>query len=158
MVLQRKRCQESFLERNGEANHGTHRLRDVTLETKPRSLGGGSVRTDVQRRLIWDHCICKAIGKCHTPYLKNSLKKHMFEIESNRDNMLDELYELYTEFMTSLKDDNIIKGNVRALKYISSLFPDDASCEDAMVRKMVVPLHCSLNMLEEDTGLAQGLA
>lgn len=68
------------------------------------------------------------------------------------------------------------------MKYISFLFPDgnflfsglflfhssyiflyasseslannflDASCEDAMVRKLVVPLHCSLNMLEGDTG------
>ncbi|XP_039154761.1 putative uncharacterized protein DDB_G0277003 isoform X5 [Eucalyptus grandis] len=54
--------------------------------------------------------------------------------------------------MISLKDDNTVKGNVRALKYISFLFPDDANCEDAMVRKMVVPLHCSLNMLEGDTG------
>ncbi|XP_039164256.1 putative uncharacterized protein DDB_G0277003 isoform X2 [Eucalyptus grandis] len=116
-----------------------------------RSLGGGSVTVDVQR-FIWDHCISKAIGKCHAPYLKNFLKKLILEIESNRDDVLDELYELYSEFMISLKDDNTVKGNVRALKYISFLFPDDANCEDAMVRKMVVPLHCSLNMLEGDTG------
>lgn len=84
--------------------------------------------------------------------MKNFLKKLILEIESNRGDVLDELYELYSEFMISLKDDNTVKGNVRALKYISFLFPDDASCEDAMVRKMVVPLHCSLNMLEGDTG------
>ncbi|XP_056168405.1 uncharacterized protein LOC115685932 isoform X4 [Syzygium oleosum] len=54
--------------------------------------------------------------------------------------------------MTSLKDENAVKGTERALKYISFLFPDDASCEDAMVRELVVPLHCSLNMLEGDTG------
>ncbi|KAF8018137.1 hypothetical protein BT93_H3129 [Corymbia citriodora subsp. variegata] len=116
-----------------------------------RSLGGGSVTVDVQR-FIWDHCISKAIGKCHAPYLKIFLKKLILEIESNRDDVLDELYELYSEFMISLKDENAVKGNVRALKYISFLFPDDASCEDAMVKKLVVPLHCSLNMLEGDTG------
>ncbi|XP_048138755.1 putative uncharacterized protein DDB_G0277003 isoform X3 [Rhodamnia argentea] len=116
-----------------------------------RSLGGGSVTVDVQR-FVWDHCISKAIGKCHAPYLKNFLKKLILEIESNHDDVLDELYELYTEFMISLKDENAVKGNVRALKYISFLFPDDASCKDAMVRKLVVPLHCSLNMLEGDTG------
>ncbi|XP_056168404.1 uncharacterized protein LOC115685932 isoform X3 [Syzygium oleosum] len=116
-----------------------------------RSLGGGSVTVDAQR-FIWDHCISKAIGKCHAPYLKNFVKKLILEIESNRDDVLDELYELYTEFMTSLKDENAVKGTERALKYISFLFPDDASCEDAMVRELVVPLHCSLNMLEGDTG------
>ncbi|XP_030534766.1 protein-lysine N-methyltransferase EEF2KMT isoform X1 [Rhodamnia argentea] len=116
-----------------------------------RSLGGGSVTVDVQR-FVWDHCISKAIGKCHAPYLKHFLKKLILEIEANRDDVLDELYELYTEFMTSLKDENAVKGNVRALKYISFIFPDDASCKDAMVRKLVVPLHCSLNMLEGDTG------
>ncbi|KAL3728245.1 hypothetical protein ACJRO7_032918 [Eucalyptus globulus] len=89
-------------------------------------------------RLIWDHCICKV--------------KLILEIKSNCDDVLDELYELHTEFMTSSRDDNTIKGNVRALKYTSSLFPDDASHEDVMVRKMVVPLHCSLNMLEGDAG------
>ncbi|KAI6692500.1 hypothetical protein NL676_020210 [Syzygium grande] len=56
----------------------------------------------------------------------------MLEIESNPDDVLDELYELYTELVTSLMDENAVKGNVRALKYISFLFPDDASCEDAM--------------------------
>ncbi|KAF8018029.1 hypothetical protein BT93_H3049 [Corymbia citriodora subsp. variegata] len=116
-----------------------------------RSLGGGSVTVDVQR-FIWDHCISKAIGKCHALYLKISLKKLILEIESNRDDVLDELYELYSEFMISLKAENAVKGNVRALKYISFVFPDDASCEDAMVKKLVVPLHCSLNMLEGDTG------
>ncbi|KAF8018136.1 hypothetical protein BT93_H3129 [Corymbia citriodora subsp. variegata] len=67
-----------------------------------RSLGGGSVTVDVQR-FIWDHCISKAIGKCHAPYLKIFLKKLILEIESNRDDVLDELYELYSEFMISLK-------------------------------------------------------
>ncbi|XP_048138770.1 putative uncharacterized protein DDB_G0277003 isoform X7 [Rhodamnia argentea] len=67
-----------------------------------RSLGGGSVTVDVQR-FVWDHCISKAIGKCHAPYLKHFLKKLILEIEANRDDVLDELYELYTEFMTSLK-------------------------------------------------------
>ncbi|KAL3728237.1 hypothetical protein ACJRO7_032910 [Eucalyptus globulus] len=115
----------------------------VRVMSHARLLGGGSVTVDVQR-FIWDHCISKAIGKCHAPYLKNFLKKLILEIESNQDDVLDELY--------NFTDENAVKGNVRAFKYIYFLFPDDASCEDAMVRQLVVPLHCSLNMLQGDTG------
>ncbi|KAI6680363.1 hypothetical protein NL676_034244 [Syzygium grande] len=120
--------------------------------SKPRSLGGGGSVTEDVQRFIWDHCISGAIGKCHAPLVKNFLKKLILEIESNCDDVLDELYELHTDFMTSLKDENAVKGNARTFEYISFLFPDDASSEDAMVRKLVVPLHCSLNMLEGDTG------
>uniref|UniRef100_A0A2N9ECW3 FAM86 N-terminal domain-containing protein n=1 Tax=Fagus sylvatica TaxID=28930 RepID=A0A2N9ECW3_FAGSY len=118
-----------------------------------RVCGGGSVTEGVQR-FIWDHCLNRAAGKFHAPYLKNFLKKLIAEIELNHDDVLDELYERYAYYMTSLKDDNVVKGNARVCKYISFLFPDGSarlpSCPNS--RKLVVPLQCSLNMLEGDTG------
>lgn len=39
----------------------------------------------------------------HAPYLKNFLKKLIAEIELNHDLVLDELYEQYAYYMTSLK-------------------------------------------------------
>ncbi|KAL4637141.1 hypothetical protein ACB092_03G059000 [Castanea dentata] len=79
----------------------------------------------------------------HAPYLKNFLKKLIAEIELNHDLVLDELYEQYAYYMTSLKGDNVVKG--RICKCISFLFP---------AGKLVVPLRCSLNMLDGDTGCA----
>lgn len=120
-----------------------------------RVCGGGSVTEGVQR-FIWDHCLNRAAGKFHAPYLKNFLKKLIAEIELNHDDVLDELYERYAYYMTSLKDDNVVIGNARVCKYISFLFPDGSarlpSCPNS--RKLVVPLQCSLNMLEGDTGYA----
>ncbi|XP_031395314.1 protein-lysine N-methyltransferase EEF2KMT isoform X2 [Punica granatum] len=119
-----------------------------TLLSYARFCGGGSITESVQR-FIWNHCV----GKCHASYLKNFLKKLIREIESNHDVVLDEFYKLLTDYLTS-KEGNSINGNARALKYISFLFPEGCchlqSCP--MTRKLVVPLHCSLNMLEGDTG------
>lgn len=42
-------------------------------------------------------------GKLHAPYLKKFLKKLIAEVELNRGDVLDELYEHYAHFMTSLK-------------------------------------------------------
>ncbi|KAB1202285.1 Protein FAM86A [Morella rubra] len=93
-------------------------------------------------------------GKHHAPYLKNFLKKLITEIELNHGAVLDELYEQYAFYMTSLKDDNLVKRNSRVCKSISFLFPDGSfelpSCPD--LRKLVIQLQCSLNMLEGDTG------
>ncbi|KAM3752757.1 hypothetical protein ACB098_03G043200 [Castanea mollissima] len=90
----------------------------------------------------------------HAPYLKNFLKKLIAEIELNHDLVLDELYEQYAYYMTSLKDDNVFKG--RICKCISFLFPAGSSqlpsCPNSA--KLVVPLRCSLNMLDGDTGCA----
>ncbi|KAE8010159.1 hypothetical protein FH972_006549 [Carpinus fangiana] len=128
-----------------------------SLVTLSRVCGGGSVTEGVQR-FIWDHCLSRVkcsmqAGKFHVPYLKNFLKKLITEVELNHGVVLDELYEQYAYYMTSLKD-NLVKGNARVRKCVSFLFPDGCfelpSCPNS--RKLVVPLQCSLNMLEGDTG------
>ncbi|KAB1202283.1 hypothetical protein CJ030_MR8G008681 [Morella rubra] len=125
-----------------------------SLVALARVCGGGSV-TEIVQRFIWDHCLDKAAGKHHAPYLKNFLKKLITEIELNHGAVLDELYEQYAFYMTSLKDDNLVKRNSRVCKSISFLFPDGSfelpSCPD--LRKLVIQLQCSLNMLEGDTGI-----
>ncbi|KAI8014698.1 GDSL esterase/lipase [Camellia lanceoleosa] len=90
-------------------------------------------------------------GKSRMPYLKSFLKKLIVEVESQGLEVLDELYERFAFYMTSLKGDYSAKANSRIVKCISFLFPDD--CSDLpscpKTRKLVVPLQCSLNMLEE---------
>ncbi|CAN6724706.1 unnamed protein product [Malus baccata var. baccata] len=118
-----------------------------------RECGGGRVTERVQR-FIWDHCMGKNAGKLHAPYLKKFLKKLIAEVELNRGDVLDELYEHYAHFMISLKDSDLERDNARVFKSISFLFPDGCleltSCPE--LRKLMVPLQCSLNMLEGDTG------
>ncbi|CAI0391978.1 unnamed protein product [Linum tenue] len=116
-----------------------------------RACGGGIVSENVQK-FIWDHCINQAAAIGYAPYLKNFVKKLIFEVESTHGCVLDELYEHYGYYMTSLKEDSFGRG--KACKHISFLFTDGSfelsSCPKS--RKLVVPLNCSLNMLEGDTG------
>ncbi|CAI0551104.1 unnamed protein product, partial [Linum tenue] len=116
-----------------------------------RACGGGIVSENVQR-FIWEHCINKAATIGYAPYVKNFVKKLIFEVESTHGCVLDELYEHYGHYMTSLKEDSLSRG--KACKHISFLFTDGSfelsSCPK--LRKLVVPLNCSLNMLEGDTG------
>ncbi|CAK9141294.1 unnamed protein product [Ilex paraguariensis] len=118
-----------------------------------RLCGGGSVTEKVQN-FIWVHCISKADEKFYAPYLKGFLKKLIDELESSGAEVLDELYEQYAFYMASLKEDNLAKGNSRVWKWITFLFPNDnlefPSCPKP--RKLVIPVRCSLNMLEGDTG------
>ncbi|MBA0680860.1 hypothetical protein Goari_012537 [Gossypium aridum] len=117
-----------------------------------RECGGGKLTEKVQS-FIWDHCLAKAVGKGYESYSKKFVKKLITEIESNHGNVLDELYEQYASYMISFKDDNPVKENERVCKCISFLFPDCfklSICPKS--RKLVVPLQCSLNMLEGDTG------
>ncbi|KAE8711512.1 S-adenosyl-L-methionine-dependent methyltransferases superfamily protein, putative isoform 2 [Hibiscus syriacus] len=120
-----------------------------TLLCLARECGGGKVTEKVQS-FIWGHCLTKAVGKGYESYLKKFVKKLITEVESNHGNVLDELYEQYASYMISFKD----KENERVCKCISFLFPGDcfnlSSCPKS--RKLVVPLQCSLNMLEGDTG------
>lgn len=81
------------------------------------------------------------------------MKRLISEVESRNGTVLDELYEQCGYYMSSLKDDGLVKGSARVHKCISFLFPD--GCEPPSCPKssnLVVPLHCSLNMLEGDTG------
>ncbi|MBA0854413.1 hypothetical protein Goshw_030119 [Gossypium schwendimanii] len=117
-----------------------------------RECGGGKLTEKVQS-FVWDHCLTKAVGKGYESYSKKFVKKLITEIESNHGNVLDELYEQYASYMISFKDDNPVKENERVCKCISFLFPDCfklSICPKS--RKLVVPLQCSLNMLEGDTG------
>ncbi|KAM6558288.1 hypothetical protein CsatA_027527 [Cannabis sativa] len=107
----------------------------------------GSVSERVQR-FIWSHCISKVEGKFHAPYLKNFLKKLISEAEKNCCNVLDEIYEQYAFYMTSLKDEVSMGETKRVNKCISFLFPDGYP----KWRKLLIQLQCSLNMLEGDTG------
>ncbi|CAN0897097.1 hypothetical protein LINGRAHAP2_LOCUS18921 [Linum grandiflorum] len=116
-----------------------------------RECGGGLVSEQVQT-FIWENCINQAVIQAaigNEPYLKKFVKKLIVEIESTHGNVLDELYEQYGCYMTSLKEESL-----RACKHISFLFPDGStelsSCPES--RKLVIPLNCSLNMLEGDTG------
>ncbi|KAB2071482.1 hypothetical protein ES319_A08G224800v1 [Gossypium barbadense] len=121
-------------------------------ELDSMECGGGKVTEKVQS-FIWDHCLTKAVGKGYESYSKKFLKKLITEIESNHGNVLDELYEQYASYMISFKDDNPVRENERVCKCISFLFPDCfklSICPKS--RKLVVPLKCSLNMLEGDTG------
>ncbi|XP_031276362.1 uncharacterized protein LOC116134851 isoform X1 [Pistacia vera] len=124
-----------------------------SLISLARACGGGSVTEKVQR-FIWSYCISEASGKGYVPYVKNFLKKLIVEVESNHGDVLDELYEQYAYIMTSLKDDHLAEKNKRVCKYITFLFPDGTfdlpSCPKST--KLMVPLQCSLNMLEGDTG------
>ncbi|KHG29449.1 Protein FAM86A [Gossypium arboreum] len=123
-----------------------------TLLCLARECGGGKVTEKVQS-FIWDHCLTKAVGKGYESYSKKFVKKLITEIESNHGNVLDELYEQYASYMISFKDDNPVRENERVCKCISFLFPDCfklSICPKS--RKLVVPLQCSLNMLEGDTG------
>ncbi|KAL6324218.1 hypothetical protein AAG906_006490 [Vitis piasezkii] len=112
------------------------------LVSLARVCGGGLITEGVQR-FIWNNCISK-----------NFLKKLINEIESAHGDILDELYEQYASYMILLKDDRLVKENSRVLKCISFLFPPGCfgvpSCPKSM--QLAVPLHCSLNMLEGDTG------
>ncbi|XP_044476705.1 uncharacterized protein LOC123204187 isoform X1 [Mangifera indica] len=110
-------------------------------------------------------------GKGYVPYVKNILKKLSVEAESNHGDVLDELYEQYAYIMTSLKDEHLAEKNKKLCKNITFLFPDRNNyylcdiCDLGLVgmfdlsscptsRKLLVPLQCSLNMLEGDTGLS----
>ncbi|CAL1407289.1 unnamed protein product [Linum trigynum] len=116
-----------------------------------RACGGGIVSENVQR-FIWEQCINQAAAIGYAPYVRNFVKKLIFEVESTHGCVLDELYENYGYYMTSLKEDSLGRG--KACKHISFLFTDGSlelsNCPKS--RKFVVPLNCSLNMLEGDTG------
>ncbi|GJS79149.1 protein-lysine N-methyltransferase EEF2KMT isoform X1, partial [Tanacetum coccineum] len=94
-------------------------------------------------------------GIGHTPYVKSFLKKVILEIESAGAVVIDELYEQLSVYMTTLKDDGLAKEDSRITKEISFLYPTEDHVEAQVCqspRKLLVPLSCSLNMLEGDTG------
>ncbi|KAL1350612.1 hypothetical protein HN51_014643 [Arachis hypogaea] len=117
-----------------------------------RACGGGSITESVQK-FIWDHCLSTP-GDFYAPYLKIFLKKLISEVEFDHGYVLDYLYELYAQYMTSFKDDSFGKRDTRVCKRISYIFPDGCSELQSKQhsRALVFTLQCSLNMLEGDTG------
>ncbi|XP_045796567.1 protein-lysine N-methyltransferase EEF2KMT isoform X1 [Trifolium pratense] len=116
------------------------------------ACGGGSITEQVQQ-FILDHCL-STHGDFYAPYLKNFLKKLITQVECDRGCVLDQFYELYAQYITSIKDDSLGKRDSRICKRISFLFPDGCSelqtCPHSRV--LTFPLQCSINMLEGDTG------
>ncbi|OVA04428.1 Nicotinamide N-methyltransferase-like [Macleaya cordata] len=105
-----------------------------------RDCGKGSITEEVQS-FIWEHCINKAMNENNPPselYAKNFLKKIIVEVESSSHDVLDRIYEQFAYYMTSLKFLFII-GFAEVLSGSRS-------------ERVVIPLQCSVNMLEGDTG------
>ncbi|KAM7273761.1 hypothetical protein ACFE04_028425 [Oxalis oulophora] len=127
-----------------------------SLISLARLCGDGFIITESVQRFIWDHCINNNTDDddARAVHVKKFLKKLILEVESTNGRVLDELYQQYAHFMATSMDDNLVRGNARVIKYISFLYPDDSvkhpSCPSS--RKLMVPLQCSLNMLEGDTG------
>ncbi|GAY63918.1 hypothetical protein CUMW_229450 [Citrus unshiu] len=94
-----------------------------SLVSLARVCGDGSVTERVQR-FIWNYCISRAVGKAYAPYLRNFVKKLIVEVESIHGEVLDEIYELYADIITSLKDDQFVEKSMRVRKTITFLFPD----------------------------------
>ncbi|XP_018484308.1 uncharacterized protein LOC108855094 isoform X3 [Raphanus sativus] len=119
-----------------------------------RGCSGGSLTESVQR-FLWEVCV-KAAANGNASYAKKLLKKLITEVELEKGEVLDEVYEEYALYMSAAsKEDALVKENIRITKFISFLFPEvglyeHPSCPSS--RKLVVPLQCSLNMLEGDTG------
>ncbi|XP_057550464.1 uncharacterized protein LOC130828505 [Amaranthus tricolor] len=116
-----------------------------------RKCGCGFISKDVQE-FIWTYCINNSDYNYYAPYLKNLLKKLIKEVESSGGNVLDEFYERYADYMASLTEDAPANGSSWIVKRVSFLFNDVPSHWGQM--QMVVPLQCSLNMLQGDTGCA----
>ncbi|KAK9086653.1 hypothetical protein Syun_029047 [Stephania yunnanensis] len=136
-----------------------------------RECGGGLITEGVQRFICW-HCLNQVfvvvmvvdgdeilIGGNNEPsgvYVRSFLKKVIVDVESSGGEVLDELYERFAYYMTSLQENGSDGGNLRFSKTISFLFPD--GCVEVaryhISKKLAVLLQCSLNILEGDTGFA----
>ncbi|KAL8159552.1 hypothetical protein V2J09_001089 [Rumex salicifolius] len=116
----------------------------INLDPRRRECTGGSVTEEIQK-FIWEHCIIKSGEKCQPLYLKNFLKKLIREVESAGDVVLDEFYEQYADYTTSIK--------FTVLGCIVSVEISEALCYSSS-KRLVVPLQCSSNILEGDTGCA----
>ncbi|XP_061348431.1 uncharacterized protein LOC133293839 isoform X2 [Gastrolobium bilobum] len=122
------------------------------LISHARACGGGSITEQVQK-FIWEHCLSTP-DDFYAPYLKNFLKKLITQVELDHGYVLDQLYELYAQYMTSFKDDSLGKRDARICKRISFIFPDGCSELQSfpLSKVLVFPLQSSLNMLEGGTG------
>ncbi|XP_026660799.1 putative uncharacterized protein DDB_G0277003 isoform X2 [Phoenix dactylifera] len=126
------------------------------LKRSYRQSGGGSITERVQT-FILEHCINSIEDEgtvYNLTYIKNILKKVITAAESTHDVVLEGLYERLAYYLTSHMDDDLLKERSRICRQISFLCSSghDNKCLSSM--NLVVPLQCSLNMLEGDTGCA----
>ncbi|XP_071707530.1 uncharacterized protein [Rutidosis leptorrhynchoides] len=125
----------------------------ASLISIARDCGGGAITETVQK-FISEQCIAKTDGKVHAPYMKSFLKKVILEVESADAVVTDELYDQFFFYMHSWKNGDLAKGDSRITRKISFIYPTDhvESQVHPSPRRVIVPLNCSLNMLEGDTG------
>lgn len=127
-----------------------------------RELGGGSVTKEVQI-FIHEQCINNKICRKYPPsqlYVKNFLKKFIVEAESQLIEVLEVLYEQYTQYLTYCKDSDLSQNTGKCYRTILFMFPSSnhfplAWHENQQIGEpvtMTVTLRSSLNMLEGGTG------
>ncbi|KAG9457445.1 hypothetical protein H6P81_001953 [Aristolochia fimbriata] len=127
-----------------------------------RDCGGGSITEEVQN-FIMNHFFKNHVNECTLlckSYIEKFLKKLIITIESSGQEVLEGLYEQHACCLAPLKDDNVSSEIRRICKSISFLFPDHSQKTilspaiffEIQDHLLVIPLRCSLNMLEGDTG------
>ncbi|KAG0470505.1 hypothetical protein HPP92_017205 [Vanilla planifolia] len=113
-----------------------------------KQTGGGSLTEEIQSiilNIVIETSMQSGI-RCNHTYVKNLLKKVIVAAESNYNIVVEGLYEQFANI--ALVQDNVNSDdNNRIFKMISFLFP-------CYAMNLHVHLHCSLNMLEGDTGCA----
>ncbi|MQL72438.1 hypothetical protein Taro_004741 [Colocasia esculenta] len=117
-----------------------------------RQSGGGSLTLGVQS-FIMDNCITigQAGALSHT-YIKNILKKVISTAESSGNEVLEDLYEFYAHHISFFKEDMWLKDGTNIQKSISFFISNGFDQGHSGSRNLVIPIHCSSNMLEGDTG------
>ncbi|WOL16031.1 hypothetical protein Cni_G24813 [Canna indica] len=119
-----------------------------------RQAGGESITTRVQT-FILEECIDDIVAngsELNHKYVKNILRKLIAAIESTSDTVVEVLYEKFAYYLTNQLEDHFLKENNRIYKQVTFLLPQGQKCSSRV--DLVVPLQCSLNMLEGDTGCA----
>ncbi|XP_078446960.1 uncharacterized protein LOC144715832 isoform X2 [Wolffia australiana] len=83
-------------------------------------------------------------ASCHG-YSKNILKKVIYNAEVNGEEVLEDLYETYAHSISPEQESFSPKNQAKNLKRISFF-------SDTGLLKFVLPIQCSSNLLEGDTG------
>lgn len=119
-----------------------------------RKTSGGSLTEEVQNfilELCDENYVLSDFSGNHT-YTKNILKRVIDAAESMRGTVVEGCYEQFTK-MAFLQENITRNENNRIFKKISFLFPFGTN-DQYSLKNLVVSIHCSLNMLEGDTGCA----
>ncbi|XP_020684231.1 putative uncharacterized protein DDB_G0277003 isoform X2 [Dendrobium catenatum] len=119
-----------------------------------RQTCGGSLTEEVQN-FILELCVENSVHSdilFNSTYVKNILKKVIVTAESTCEVVVEGLYERFAKI--SALQEYVMRGEENKIfKKISYLFPFGTS-DQSCLTNLVVSLHCSLNLLEGDTGCA----